>query len=55
MQLFTYIGVGVVVGAALGLILTPFELDDWLIGTISGTGSAIAAWWAIRRTGGAAL
>lgn len=55
MQLFTYIGVGVVVGAAIGLLFTVIEVEPWLTGMVSGTVSSVAAWWTIRRTGGPAL
>jgi F0F1-type ATP synthase assembly protein I len=49
-DIFTYIGVGVVVGALVGFI---FGLvgnpEPWLVGAVAGVVGSIAGWFVVRR------
>lgn len=50
MDIFTYIGVGVVVGAAAGLLMGIVgDPPAWGIGAIAGPLAGVASWYVIRR------
>jgi len=56
MDVFTCIGVGVVVGAlagfVLGLIGNP---EPWLVGAIAGVLGSVAGWFVVRRINASAV
>jgi len=52
-NVFTYIGVGVVMGAIVGIVGGIVDAPAVGVGMVAGPISAVAAWYVVRRIGGA--
>lgn len=56
MNVFTYIGAGVVVGALVGLIMGLVGAPPaWLVGAIAGVVGSITGWLVVQRIEAAAV
>ncbi|MEZ4504015.1 MAG: hypothetical protein R3C39_15440 [Dehalococcoidia bacterium] len=56
LDVFTYIGVGVVVGALAGFVLgLIWDPDPWLVGGVAGVAAAIAGWFVVRQISSSAV
>ncbi len=53
MDIFTYIGVGVVAGAIIGLVGGVVDAPAIGVGLVAGPVSAVVSWYVVRRTGSA--
>lgn len=53
MVIFTYIGVGVVVGIVTGAVMDLLgNPPAWGVGAVAGTASAVLAWYVVSRMSG---
>ncbi len=53
MNIFTYIGVGVVAGAIVGIVGGIVDAPAIGVGLVAGPVSPVASWYVVRRIGNA--